>query len=101
LVFWSLALFFLQLLIYYVLFACHFISKRRLPVLYAGFLVAFLVYFVFFSGGPHTLDRFRHPLTPIICLFAGTGLYLLLEYFSSKKTTKHLTDAAKRNHTVT
>ena len=26
------------------------------------------------AGGPHSLSRFRHPIMPIVCVFAGPGL---------------------------
>lgn len=31
-------------------------------------------YLWFASGGPHSLSRFRHPIMPLLCVVAGTGL---------------------------
>jgi hypothetical protein len=40
-----------------------------------GFLVAVAVYFAAISGGANAVSRFRHPIAPILCLFAAHGLW--------------------------
>ena len=76
LVFWSSVLMTpLQLLL--LLSACLIFYSRWLlsqPQIIAAMGVA--AYFVIVSGGPGAVYRYRHPVMPIVCVFAGYGLCL-------------------------
>jgi 4-amino-4-deoxy-L-arabinose transferase-like glycosyltransferase len=55
------------------LFSANFLT--RMPVI-ALLSVAF--YWLVLTGGPHGYSRYRHAIMPIICLWAGYGLYLVV-----------------------
>lgn len=55
-------------------------SVHKLPLL---FCLVTCIYFVLLSGGPHSLSRFRHPIMPIIVIFAGLGQTYLKKTHSS------------------
>jgi len=82
--FWTLALLFIQLLFYYFLAISHFFSKNRMLFPFTVFLLLIMAYFWFVSGGPHAVDRFRHPLMPLVCLFAGSGWVFFMDKISAR-----------------
>ncbi|MDQ7782626.1 MAG: glycosyltransferase family 39 protein [Desulfomonilaceae bacterium] len=43
------------------------------------FLLGIMLYFTITSVGPLNVYRFRHPVMPIVCTLAGTGLYLSIQ----------------------
>lgn len=47
----------------------------------AVLLLAVGAYFVLVSGGPAAENRFRLPIMPIVCLFAGAGLSVIWKRF--------------------
>lgn len=49
-------------------------------------LVAFACYFWALAGGPLALSRLRHPVMPILCLFAGYSLVTLYRRIGSGAT---------------
>ena len=74
-----------------------FLSWSYLSVLYisgiAGFAVMLrknifmslslmitVAYFAALSSGPESVSRFRVPFVPFLCIFAGTGISLIIEY---------------------
>ena len=46
----------------------------RTRTLVAMVLLGAVAYFLVVSGGPIGYSRFRHPMMPMICIFAGVGL---------------------------
>lgn len=52
------------------------------PVFYI--LVCISGYLLMLSAGPAALNRFRHPIMPIICLWAGYGLYKVYRLLQKK-----------------
>ena len=71
---WSNFLIGLLLSFYYCLIIpTVFVEKLRLNSI--SFFVLFIIcmYFVLISGGPGSLNRFRHPIMPMICVFCGSG----------------------------
>jgi 4-amino-4-deoxy-L-arabinose transferase-like glycosyltransferase len=58
-----------------------FFSKKlpyTIPVVCSLWVVA---YWLVITGGPHGYGRYRHAIMPIICVFAGYGLHLILSRF--------------------
>jgi 4-amino-4-deoxy-L-arabinose transferase-like glycosyltransferase len=49
-----------------------------IPVVCSLWVVA---YWLVITGGPHGYGRYRHAVMPIICVFAGYGLHLILTRF--------------------
>jgi hypothetical protein len=37
-------------------------------------LAGWATYFLLLSGGPHGISRFRHPIVPVVCVFACAGV---------------------------
>jgi 4-amino-4-deoxy-L-arabinose transferase-like glycosyltransferase len=72
LAFWSMVVLGVQLLVYYLLVFVGLFSGR-IPWAAAMLLLAAAIYFVLISGGPASLSRFRHPVMPVVCLFAAAG----------------------------
>ena len=56
------------------LFALGVVRVWRTRTLVAMVLLGAVAYFLVVSGGPIGHSRFRHPMMPIICIFAGVGL---------------------------
>jgi 4-amino-4-deoxy-L-arabinose transferase-like glycosyltransferase len=73
LLFWANTLFGGVLLFYLCCAAGGIINCIRYRVTIAMIVVPAL-YIVAMSGGPHALGRFRMPLMPVICVFAGVAL---------------------------
>lgn len=73
LAFWSTAALGILLGAYYLL-ALVGLASRRISFGAKALLVATAIYFVLISGGPASLSRFRHPVMPIVCLFAAAGI---------------------------
>ena len=79
--FWSNLLLGLLLGLYYLLSAIGLLSGRfDAPA--AVLLLAVAAYFVLVSGGPAGENRFRLPIMPIVCLFAGAGLSVIWKRFN-------------------
>ena len=70
-VFWAHIFMGILLLFYYLFAFLSFKTVIRLPAL---LLLTTICYFTILSGGPHSLNRFRHPIMPIIAVFAGIGV---------------------------
>lgn len=49
-------------------------------------LVTVAVYFLLLAGGPQSEGRFRHPIMPILCVFAGVGLVKMLSLVKQKES---------------
>ena len=60
------------------------LSKRFLNNMPMITLVSVAVYFLTVSGGIVGSHRFRLPITPIICLLAGYGLWLIVDKIKHK-----------------
>jgi len=78
LVFWS-NLVLEPLLGFYLLFSVVALFSRRFitdPAVLAALGVA--AYFLLIAGGPAAEGRFRHPDMPILCIFAGYGLFFAI-----------------------
>jgi hypothetical protein len=78
LLFWS-NLVVAPLLGFYLLFSVVALFSRRFitdPAVLAALGVA--AYFLFIAGGPDSIGRFRHPAMPILCIFAGYGLFFAI-----------------------
>jgi len=78
LVFWS-NLVLAPLLGFYLLFSVVALFSRRFitdPAVLAALGVA--AYFLLVCGGPDAEGRFRHPDMPILCIFAGYGLFFAI-----------------------
>ena len=86
--FWAQVLLFIQLVGYYFLFIFYFFGKVKMPAVLLLVLLVFLGYMVIIAGGPNSLDRFRHPLMPVVCLFAGAGGLALWERVRKKRMEK-------------
>ena len=77
LAFWSMAALGILLAAYYLL-AFVGLFSRRISWAATWLLLGVAVYFVLISGGPASLSRFRHPVMPIVCLFAAAGMVEIL-----------------------
>ena len=78
LVFWS-NLVLAPLLGFYLLFSVVALFSRRFitdPAVLAALGVA--AYFLLIAGGPGAVARYRHPAMPILCIFAGYGLFFAI-----------------------
>jgi hypothetical protein len=82
LVFWSNMALGLLLMVYY-LGALAGLLYRRPPTqgILSAFLIAVAAYFIVISGGASAVSRFRHPIVPILCVFAASGLAALKRRF--------------------
>ncbi|MDP6039767.1 MAG: glycosyltransferase family 39 protein, partial [Candidatus Latescibacteria bacterium] len=80
-VFWTHICMGILLLVYYFFALLILKTKIRLPAI---LLLTTICYFTILSGGPHSLNRFRHPIMPIIAVFAGTGMGTLKRLSPSK-----------------
>lgn len=70
------------LLAAYLFFVLVSLCSRRVWTSATLLLLAVVsAYFLALSGGPNGLSRFRHPVMPFICLFAGYGVTLLKTSF--------------------
>ncbi len=83
-IFWTNLNFSLLLGVYFLGAATALISKRFLNNLSMITLVSVAVYFLTVSGGIVGSHRFRLPITPIICLLAGYGLWLIVDNIKQK-----------------
>ncbi len=63
----------------YYLFTLHGLFRFRTLISLHLMLVLIALYFVLLSGGPMTTSRFRQPIMPIVCIFAGSGLAVVAE----------------------
>ena len=77
-IFWSNLFMALLMGVYYLLGGIA-LSSRFSRSISTSLWFATGVYFVTLSGGPQALNRFRHPVMPILSLFAGYGLSLVLK----------------------
>ena len=74
----------------YLLFAAVALFAKglwRMPGVGAVLLTA--LYLLISSGGPQALGRFRHPVMPVVCLFAGFGIsWVSLRLLGKKKPAR-------------
>ncbi|MBI1870443.1 MAG: glycosyltransferase family 39 protein [Chlamydiae bacterium] len=68
--------------LYFSLGVLGFFLKPHSPI--SGLLILTSSYFWALSGGPHAVSRFRHPIMPLIIIFAGQGVSYLLERIKKK-----------------
>ncbi len=61
--------------------------KRRAPAGISAVLIITALYFAALSGGVTANSRFRHPVMPIVCIYAGAGLYTISGGHKNKKRT--------------
>ena len=85
LAFWSTAALGILLGAYYLLALVGLVS-RRFFLSATALLLAAAIYFVLISGGPASLSRFRHPVMPIVCLFAAAGIVEMSRERSAVRT---------------
>lgn len=83
-VFWTNLNLSLLLGVYLLGAATALLSKRFLNNMPMITLVSVAVYFLTVSGGIVGSHRFRLPITPIICLLAGYGLWLIVDKIKQK-----------------
>lgn len=83
LVFWSNVLFGMLLGLYYFLAFGGITHGFRREKCGTIILIGLLLYFLLLSGGPISLHRFRHPMMPMLCIFAGYTMNNVLGYFRS------------------
>ena len=72
--FWSNALLGMLLVAYYIAAARGLWLARKKWSMTHTLLLAAACYFAAVSGGANAVSRFRHPIMPILCIFAGAGL---------------------------
>jgi len=79
LIFWSNVLLGILLIAYYLFGLGALVSKNfsfNAPTLA---VLCIAIYFIIISGGPNSLNRFRHPIMPLTCVLGGYGLSLFLD----------------------
>jgi hypothetical protein len=54
-----------------------------------AFILTVVLYFLILSGGPNSLERFRHPVMPVVCLLAGCALARIVNRIKSGKPTSN------------
>jgi hypothetical protein len=64
------------------------VRRRRAPGVWV--LAAWAAYFLVLSGGAHGISRFRHPIVPILCVFAGAGARFRTPGVGPPATAAHL-----------
>ncbi len=64
-------------------------------------VVLVALYFVMLSGGPVGLSRFRHPVMPLVCVLAGSGLESVLQRLRGAEREERATAADLRNSNKT
>ena len=84
-VFWSNAILGILLLGYLLFGTAVLLSKNNLTNI--SILMALCVgfYFFFLSGGPQGLNRFRLPMMPVLCVFAGSGMSMTIGRFTKSR----------------
>lgn len=78
-------IFFLGLLTFMGLYLVALFGSALMALFHKGFpygistaaILCILLYYLLVSGGPLGYHRFRLPITPLVCVFSGYGLYLL------------------------
>jgi hypothetical protein len=73
-VFWSSGLLGMVLILYWLAASAGVWLAWRSYTAAVIFILTFVLYFVVLSGGPNSLERFRHPVMPMVCLLAGYAL---------------------------
>jgi uncharacterized membrane protein HdeD (DUF308 family) len=100
LAFWSTVAFGILLGAYYLL-ALVGLMSRRFSSGATALLVATAIYFVLISGGPASLSRFRHPVMPIVCLFAAAGIVDLRSGAAGRYRQGHPAGSTTQGMTLT
>jgi hypothetical protein len=72
--FYTLVCFALMLLAYMILAVSGVALAWREGRIATVLLITIVVYFAVLSGGPMATGRYRHPIMPIVCIFAGYAL---------------------------
>ena len=88
LIFWSNLLLGVFLITYYLFGLSALVSKKfsfNAPVI---MVLCIAAYFIIISGGPNSLNRFRHPIMPIVCMLGGYGLSLFLGKIRLRKSKR-------------
>jgi hypothetical protein len=70
-------------MVFYSLALVGLLSTRVLWSIQGTALVTSALYFLVITGGPHGYSRYRHAIMPVVCLFAGYGLRMLLGWWKS------------------
>jgi hypothetical protein len=83
LVFWSNVFLGLNLMVYLGLSIIALAAKNFVSNFQIVFLLNIGLYYFIISGGPQGLNRFRHPLMPLICILSGYSLALIVERFTA------------------
>lgn len=86
-VFWINLLLGMLLALYFLFGVTALLSKNFIYDMPIITLLCVGIYFLIFSGGPNSLNRFRHPIMPFLCILAGHGLSLLFGKLILKKTS--------------
>jgi Dolichyl-phosphate-mannose-protein mannosyltransferase len=73
-IFWSSAILGVILILYWLAASIGFWLAWRSYAADLIVMLTFGLYFVILSGGPNSLERFRHPVMPMVCLLAGYAL---------------------------
>lgn len=90
LVFWSNVLLEAMLALYLLFGIIALLHKNFINNMPMIALLSVGIYFFVLSGGPGSVNRFRHPIMPILCILAGYGLSALIDRLA-KKSASHNT----------
>jgi hypothetical protein len=86
----------LILLVQLALAALGMAGRRWGAGLPAAVLLGAAAYLLFASGGALPYSRFRHPLMPVICVFAGWGWALLVEWHRGRQGPRAAAPAGRK-----
>ena len=75
LMFWTNLLLGFLLVGYYLCAIAGIVSMPPGAKIFMLLLLAVIAYFAILSGGANAVSRFRHPIMPLICIFAGCGVW--------------------------
>jgi len=97
--FYSMLLLGALLVTHYVLACMGFAVAWKQAKVAAAMMAALFTYFVVLGAGPTADARFRHPVMPIVCLFAGWALpKVLLSARELPKRTRQLVGSTVQGH---
>lgn len=69
--------------VFYSLALVGLLSTRVLWTIQGIALVTSALYLLVITGGPHGYSRYRHVIMPVVCVFAGYGLRMLLGWWKT------------------
>lgn len=72
-------------------------SRNFLTTMPVVSLLSVIVYWLGITGGPHGYGRYRLAVMPVICMFAGYGLYLILSRLRPGVTSREVRLAEESN----